>query len=476
MQAFTLMKFIWFLALRYLKPRGTFFSIITLLSIIGVMLGVTVLIVVIGVMSGFERNIKQNILGLQAEIVLHDSYAGQPPLQDEAGNEVPPPPEFLDWRKCRTLVEKMPRIKSVSPYINLITLIEPDRPGPVEPSVANFLGLDPADPANATQIAKLQKMMVKEEDGGGTFDIGSGAGGDNIVINRKLAQTLHVGVGDKVNSFSPEMMKEVRGAWKRWEATKGQPDARKSAEDEMSKLLVPTEFTVAGLFDSSQHADFVILSLDSAQALSGKASSDFITGLATTTDDPFAADLILQNMLDNPALPPNWAGPSSHTWIDTNRNFFNAIQNERSMMFMVLMIIVVVAAFSTMISMIIFAVQKRREIGMIRALGATTPQVLGIFTVQGMIIGLVGVITGVTLGKTILHFRNPMRAWLSERLHIEIFPADVYGLSELPAYLRPEDVHVICLVSFALCTVAALVPAFFCSRGNPAKELRGGSQ
>ncbi len=471
MLTFTDMKFIWFLALRYLKPRGTFFSIITLLSVVGVMLGVGVLIVVIGVMSGFERNIKQNILGLQAEIVLSDNFAGQPLLKDESGKEIPPPPDFVPWRKCRELVKTMPHIVTVSPYINLITLIEPAGVGNSEPQVANFLGLDPDDPANKSQIDKLKKMMVEPEDGGGSFDLGSGQEGDNIVINRKLASRLGVGVGDKVNSFSPEMMKEVRGAWKRWEASKDKPEARKSAEDEMSKLIVPTELVVAGIFESAQHADFVILSLDSAQTLSGKAGSDFITGLAAATDDPLAADGTFRQMM--PGLPPNWSG---HTWIDANRNFFNAIQNERTMMFFVLMIIVLVAAFSTMISMIIFAVQKRREIGMVRALGATTPQVLGIFTLQGMIIGLIGVITGVIAGKLVLHYRNEIRAWLSAHLQIEIFPADVYGLSELPAYLRPEDLNLICIVSWILCTVAALIPAFFSSRGNPAKELRGGSQ
>ncbi len=463
------MKFIWFLAFRYLKPRGTFFSIITLLSIVGVMLGVGVLIVVIGVMSGFERNIKQNILGLQAEIVLSE-YSQ---VLDESGKALPRPPDWVDWRKCRELAKAMPHVKSVSPYINLITLIEPDVQGNAEPQVANFLGLDPDDPANEAQLTKLKKMMIAESEGGGVFDLGSGAKGDNIVINRKLANRLGVGVGDKVNTFSPEMMKEVRGAWKRWEATKDKPEERKTAEDEMSKLLVPTEFYVAGMFDSPAHSDFVIFSLDSAQTLSGKAGSDFITGLAVATEDPLAADSTFRAMLDNPQMPPNWGG---HTWIDANRNFFNAIQNERSMMFLVLMIIVVVAAFSTMISMIIFAVQKRREIGMVRALGATTPQILGIFTVQGMIIGLVGVIAGVIAGKTVLHFRNPIRTWLSQKLHIDIFPADIYGLSELPAYLRPEDLNMICIVSWSLCTVAALLPAFMSTQGNPAKELRGGSQ
>jgi lipoprotein-releasing system permease protein len=129
-----------------------------------------------------------------------------------------------------------------------------------------------------------------------------------------------------------------------------------------------------------------------------------------------------------------------------------------------------------MISMIIFAVQKRREIGMIRALGASTPQVVGIFSLQGMIIGLIGVVTGVIAGKTFLHFRNEIRAWLSSALHIEVFPTDVYGLSELPSYLRPSDLVIICSVAWVLCALAAFLPSLFTCMNAPAKELRGGAQ
>ena len=460
------MRFIWFLALRYLKPRGTFFSVITLLSIIGVLLGVAVLIVVIGVMSGFERTIKNNILGLQPPIVLNDSF---PPFQDENGNELPRPAEYLEWRKAKETLATMPHITGVQPFINLVTLVEPALEGRFEPQVANFLGIDPD---NKDQIAKIAAMMNKPEKGGGSFEIGSGADGDHVVLNAKLAEKLGVGVGDKINAFSPESMKEVRQAWKKWEASKDQPDQKKGIEDEMHKLLVPSEFVVAGLFTSLQHQDFIIFSLESGQTLSGKASQDYVTGLALTTEDPFAADQTFQQLLAHPAMPPNWGG---HTWIDANRNFFDAIQNERSMMFLVLMIIIVVAAFSTMISMIIFAFQKRREIGMIRALGARLSQVVGIFVAQGMVIALIGVSLGAGTGWLILHFRNGIRAWLAEHLNIQIFPADVYGLAELPAYLRAEDVWWICIPAFLLCSLAALYPALASAVGDPSKELRGGA-
>ena len=459
------MKFVWFLALRYLKPRGTFFSVITLLSVLGVLLGVAVLIVVIGVMSGFERTIKQNILGLQPQIMMMDGYG----IVDREGNFIEGA-EPKGWRDTLEIIKKYPHVTDVQPYINLVTLLEPANERGTEPQIASFLGIDPS---NQPQIDKIKGMMKKPDEGGGTFDIGSGADGDNIVINEKLANKLGIGVGSKVNAFSPESMKEVRKAWKKWEESKDKPDERKSVEDQMSKLLVPSEFVVSGLFVSLQHQDYIIFSLESAQTLSGKASEDFVSGLAVATDDPFEADRTLANIMKEKTRPENWGG---HTWIDANRPFFNAIQNERSMMFMVLMIIVVVAAFSTMISMIIFAVQKRREIGMVRALGATTAQVLGIFTMQGMVIGLIGVVMGAITGKLVLHYRNGIRAWLSENLHVEIFPSDIYGLPELPAYLRNEDLYWICIPAFFLCSLAALFPAMKSASGDPSRELRGGAQ
>jgi lipoprotein-releasing system permease protein len=108
-------------------------------------------------------------------------------------------------------------------------------------------------------------------------------------------------------------------------------------------------------------------------------------------------------------------------------------------------------------------------------LGATSGQVIGIFTVQGMIIAGIGVITGVITGLTILKFRNEIRAGLS-RLNIEIFPSDVYGLPELPAHLRPEDFIWICIPAFLLCSLAALIPALRSCAGDPSRELRGGAQ
>ncbi len=457
------MQFSWFLALRYLKPKRTAFSVITILSILGVMLGVGTLIVVIGVMSGFDRQIKEGFLKIEPHVTLHDLVAEDKMPADEAEKR-----GFKTWEQLLPVLRKHPRVKAVFPYISMMTLAEPggeEDESLGEPQPAMIFGLDPE---NEEQATKLKAMMLAEEKGGGAFELD----GDKAVVSRRMAVEMGLEVGGKLNAFSPEMMKELRQTWKKWEKSKDNPEERKSVEEEMNKLLVPSEFEIAGLFDSDQYPNAVFLSLENAQVLSGKRRENWVTGLALTTDNAFEAQGIALDLFqgEKKIMTPNWNGS---TWIDKHQDIFNAVQNERSMMYIVLMIITIVAAFSTMISMIIFAVQKKREIGMIRALGAKISQVLMIFTGQGVVVGILGVGLGATAGLLILHYRNALRAWLAQKMGIDIFPAHIYQLPEIPAYLRPSDLWAICLPALILCSVAALLPALFTSLKDPARSLRG---
>jgi lipoprotein-releasing system permease protein len=457
------MRFSWFLALRYLKPKRSAFSVVTILSILGVLLGVGVLIVVIGVMSGFDRMIKEGILGLEPQIILTQVDASQMPEGIDAAL-------MKDWRGTQADLKAHPLVKSVHPYVYITTLLESanqevPEAGP-EPEVSHFLGLDPE---NTAQIERIREMMVPEEELGGTFELG----GDRVVISNKIASRLRVIPGDKVNAFSPENMKQVRKAWARREAAReaGKAEDVKSIDQEMDQLLAPTEFTVSGIFNpTQQHSDFVILSLEDAQMLNGSGADDRISHLGVLTDDAFAAESRVRQLFAEGAVPMNWQG---RTWIDSHRQFFNAIQNERSMMYVVLMFIVIVATFSTSICMIIFAMQKKREISMVRALGASIGQVVTIFMSQGIVVGFFGVGLGVLGGSMILKFRNELRYFLASTFDINIFPAEIYGLPSIPAYLRLTDYLVICIPAFLLCAVAAVLPAFLSFREDPARALRG---
>jgi len=141
-------------------------------------------------------------------------------------------------------------------------------------------------------------------------------------------------------------------------------------------------------------------------------------------------------------------------------------------MFFLLFFIVVVAAFGIMSTLITVTVQKRREIGIVKALGANISQIIWVFLGQGTVVGLFGTLTGLGLGMTLIRYRNEFSHWLASALHIEIFPREVYQFSEIPAQVIPYDVAIICISAFLICSLAALIPAYFAARLDPVKALR----
>jgi lipoprotein-releasing system permease protein len=141
-------------------------------------------------------------------------------------------------------------------------------------------------------------------------------------------------------------------------------------------------------------------------------------------------------------------------------------------MFFLLLFIVIVAAFGIMNTLITVTVQKTREIGIMKALGASTAQIIWVFLAQGMIVGVFGNITGLAAGMALVRWRNEFKDWLARTLQIEIFPTSIYQFSEIPAVTDPKDVAIICVSAFVICTLAALIPAYFAARLDPVKALR----
>jgi lipoprotein-releasing system permease protein len=141
-------------------------------------------------------------------------------------------------------------------------------------------------------------------------------------------------------------------------------------------------------------------------------------------------------------------------------------------MFFILMFIVIVAAFGIMNTLITVTVQKTREIGIMKALGATTSQIIWVFMMQGMVVGFFGNLTGLLLGIGCVRYRNEFRAWLSGVFHLKIFPADIYDFAAIPAQIVPRDVAIICISGFLICSLAAFLPAWFAARLDPVEALR----
>lgn len=426
-----------FLALRYLKPKRTFVSVITLISILGVTLGITVLILVISVMTGFDRELRSKVLGFEPHILVQSNT-------DALGN----------WQD---LVKSIREIKESSTTPGVIAAA-PFVQGPVVAEFGNqrmtpvLRGIDPSMEKGVTDIAKYILP-------GGSFDLS----GDTTVVGSDLARMLGIFVGDKITVYSPGNMKEVLDALK-----KAEKDSKEL--EQVKKLIMPRDLVVTGIFQSGRHdydANFLIVPFYVGQELYDMNGSDSVTGISVKTTDAQRASEVKGRL--KPVLP---SGVVAATWEDLNKTFFDAVAMERNVMFFLLLFIIVVAAFGIMNTLITVTVQKTREIGIMKALGATTSQIVWVFLAQGMVVGFFGNVTGLALGMTLIKYRNEFKDWLAETLGIQVFPADVYQFSKIPAEVVPHDVAVICLSAFAICSIAALVPAYFAARLDPVKALR----
>jgi lipoprotein-releasing system permease protein len=426
------LPFSFFLALRYLKPKRTFLSIITLISVLGVMLGVTVLILVISVMTGFDRELRQKVIDFDAHIVV-------------ASEDILP-----NWRDLVVKIRNTPGVVATAPFVQ----------GPV---IADFEGhrMTPSiraiDPNAEEKVVPLQKFVKQ-----GTLDLE----GDSAVLGVELARQLRIGVGDKLTVFSPGNVGHVIDAMKRLENAKGAEE--KKVIDELRDVILPKELTVTGIFETGHYghdSGYLLVPLYIGQELYGLG--DALHGITVKTDNPYGAEHVKAE-IEKFLTPPEFA----ETWIDMNRQYFEAVRLERTVMFFLLFFIVVVAAFGIMSTLITVTVQKRREIGIVKALGANISQIIWIFLGQGTVVGLFGTLTGLGLGMTLIRYRNEFSHWLASTLHIEIFPRQVYQFSEIPAQVVPQDVWIICISAFLICSFAALIPAYFAARLDPVKALR----
>ena len=231
-------------------------------------------------------------------------------------------------------------------------------------------------------------------------------------------------------------------------------------------IVLPKEAAVAGVYQASQMAvtPDLFLPLALAQDLAGL--DDAVQGVALRLDDAYAAEQVASAA--RATLDPDW---SLLTWGDQYQTFFSLINQQRVMMYFALSFIVLVSAFSMMAVMFTVTIQKRREIGVMKALGAAPGQIVRVFLYQGMILGAVGAVVGVGLGRLFIHHRGSLQE-LFRAMGFDPFAASFTGFGVLPAHNLPLEQAGIAIMAFALCSVAALVPAFLAARCDAAKSLR----
>ena len=426
------LPFSFFLALRYLKPKRTFLSIITLISIIGVTLGVTVLILVIAVMTGFDRELRQKIIDFDAHILVKSEDV------------------MNDWRAVQKKIDSTPHVVATAPFVQgpVIAEFQNTRLAPIVRGI---------DPAQEEKVIPLRKFIKA-----GKLDLE----GESTVLGSDLARILRINVGDKLTIYSPGNLSQILDGIKKLEDAKG--DQEKAAINSLREVVLPKELTVTGIFETGRYqydSEFLLVPLYVGQELYNLGDS--LHGITVRTDDPYGATQVKES-IEEFIEPPVFA----QTWTEMNRQFFEAVRLEKNVMSFLLFFIVVVAAFGIMSTLITVTAQKRREIGIMKALGANISQIIWIFLGQGTVVGLFGTLIGLALGMTLVRYRNEFSHWLAGTLHIEIFPREVYQFSEIPAQVVPQDVTIICISAFVICSVAALIPAYFAARLDPVKALR----
>ena len=435
-----------FLGLRFLKPTRIFVSIITILSILGVLFGVGVPIIVLSVMNGFDRELHDKVLGFDAHVEI-TRLGG---LLD-------------DWRQVRQKAAAakpangVPGVIATAPYVRGPVLVEANNQ-----RVAAFIrGVDPElEREGVTDLdALLRPGPGRHVEG--KFDLD----GDKVVVGYALAETLNVHVGDKLIIISSHGFNKLADEL---EALKG-----KSADDkkiqELRGIVAPAELTVSGIFDSGRYpydSQYVFVPFHIGQELyelNGAAH-----GVAVRTDNPYRAEEVknrLYEKLDDPSL-------KVQTWIDLNAYFFDAVRTERTTMFVILFFILIVAAFSLMNVLITVTVQKTREIGIMKAIGADVWQIVRVFLIHGMAVGAIGTVGGLLFALGVLRLLNPFKAWMEWQFKVVVFSKQVYGFGQIPFFTSPYEAAAICVSAFVICALAALIPAYVAARLDPVKALR----
>jgi len=416
-----------YIGLRYLKTRRRqrSLSVISFISIAGVAVGVMALIVVMAVMSGFEFDLRNKILGTNAHIWVM--------RYGEQGIQEPEP--------ALRAVREVPGVTAVSPFTYSEVLLTAD--GRTAGTVLR--GIDLASALGATDLRRTLKQTSREL-AAAMAQAHPEMPPDGILLGSYLAGTLGVSVGSPVDVLLP-------------------------LGGDLSPLgLMPRmrRFIVAGIFQvgfAEFDSKLAMIAIPTAQQLFRMGSA--VSGIEVRVQDIYQAPAVAEQIRARLKFPF-----FTRTWMELNRSFFSALKVERIVMFVILTMIVLVAAFGIISTLIMLVMQKRREIAILKSMGATSRGVMLIFVVQGMIIGASGTLLGLLLGLAIAHNLNPIVAAVEWLFRFKAFPQDVYLLDKLPSRILWPDVVAITAVAFLVSFLATIVPSRQAAKVDPVVALR----
>jgi lipoprotein-releasing system permease protein len=404
-----------FIGLRYTraKRRNQFISFISTVSIVCIAISVIALITVMSVMNGFDYQMRARILGAISHATV--SGVGQ---------------SLEDWPRTLKVASANPHVLGAAPYVESEAMLLARRS-----SGALVRGIEPAlEP----KVVDIDKHMVE-----GSLDALK-PGSWNIVLGKELAMTLGVNVGDRVTMAVPELRATPMG---------GVPRMR--------------GFHVAGVFELGMEqfdTGLALVNMSDAEKLNSLSGP---TGIRLRLDNLFNARPVARELAEQLG-----GVYRVQTWMDTNANLFAALSMEKMVMFVILSLIILVAVINLISMLMMLVTDKQADIAILRTLGATPRSIMGMFMVQGVLVGFVGIGFGVGLGS-LLSWKLPgIIKWIEHTFHVTFLSPDVYYISEVPSRLDWHDVGSVALLTFTFSLLATLYPAWRASRTQPAQALR----
>lgn len=408
--------FEWMLSLRYLRARRKegFISVIAGFSFLGIMVGVATLIVVMAVMNGFRQELLDKILGLNGHLLIQ-------PLERP----------LTDWQPLTDRVARIAGVRLAAPIVEGQALAS----SPFNASGVLVRGIRGGDLQRLGSIAKNIKQGTLNG-----FD-----GGQGIVIGSRLAEQLSVRAGDNITLVAPRGEVTPMGTTPRIKTYK-----------------------IAAVFEigmSEYDATFVFMPLPEAQAYFNRNGD--VTAIEVYTDDPDHVERFRKLIGDAAGRPIYMID-----WRERNATFFNALEVERNVMFLILTLIVLVAALNIISGLIMLVKDKSSDIAILRTIGASQGAVMRIFLITGSAIGVVGTLAGFLLGTVICLNIDAIRRFLSWLTNTDLFNRELYFLSKLPANMDARETTAVVLMALGLSFLATLYPSWRAARLDPVDALR----
>jgi len=406
-----------FIGLRYTRARrrNHFISFITVISLLGIVLGVSALITVLSVMNGFHKEVRARILGMASHAEILSVRGG-----------------LADWQGAIATAKANGRVVGAAPFVESQVML-------VNGQNVSGAILRGVLPGQEPEVSDVGEHMVA----GRLDDLRAGEFG--IVLGRELAFVLGVNVGDQVTVVTPQVTITPAGSVPRMK-----------------------RFTVVGLFEVGMgEYDRGVGLMHLADGATLQRLGDAVSGVRLKLDDMDEAPRVSR------ALARQFEGMFRVTdWTQSHRNFFAALETEKRMMGVILFLIVAVAAFNIVSTLVMVVTDKQSDIAILRTLGASPREIMGIFIVQGTWIGFIGTLLGVLGGVLLALNVEAIIGWFERQFGFDFIDPSVYYISKLPSDLHWEDVGTIGTLAFVLTLLATLYPAWRAARVQPAEALR----